>query len=177
MNDPVPLIPFRCCPGCGHQPLAWPLPKEMRCPACGFRYFHNVAAAAGGILEQDGQVVLTIRRHDPCAGLLDYAGGFIEAGESAEAGFRREIREELGLELDKIHYIGSYANRYPFAGVTYATLDLVFHAVIPSRSTIQALDDVAGIVRFDPARLDPRQIAFASCRAALNDFYQRNWDL
>jgi 8-oxo-dGTP diphosphatase len=58
----------------------------------------HVAAAA--IVGRDGRVLLT-RRHDHLhqGGLWEFPGGKLEPGETLEAALRREIREELDLEL------------------------------------------------------------------------------
>jgi NAD+ diphosphatase len=39
--------------------------------------------------------------------------GFVEAGESLESAVRREVREESGVEVDRIAYRGSQAWPYP----------------------------------------------------------------
>ncbi len=39
--------------------------------------------------------------------------GFVEAGESAESAAVREVEEEVGLLVDRLHYLGSQAWPYP----------------------------------------------------------------
>lgn len=39
--------------------------------------------------------------------------GFVEAGESAEATVAREVAEEVGVRVSKLHYLGSQAWPYP----------------------------------------------------------------
>lgn len=53
------------------------------------------------ILQQDQQILLTRRpdgsRH---AGLWEFPGGKLDPGESPQQGLQREIREELGIEVE-----------------------------------------------------------------------------
>lgn len=52
------------------------------------------------ILKKDDQILLTRRpegtRH---AGLWEFPGGKLDAGESPQEGLQRELREELGIEV------------------------------------------------------------------------------
>ncbi len=60
-----------------------------------------VRVAVGVIEDGDGRVLVTRRaadRHQ--GGLWEFPGGKVEPGESAVAGLRRELREELGIELE-----------------------------------------------------------------------------
>lgn len=45
------------------------------------------------------QTLLIRRKHDPFAGQWAIPGGFLEMDETAEAGSRRELREETGLHI------------------------------------------------------------------------------
>lgn len=62
----------------------------------------TVRVAVGVLEDGDGRVLVTRRaadRHQ--GGLWEFPGGKIEPGESAVAGLRRELREELGIELER----------------------------------------------------------------------------
>jgi 8-oxo-dGTP diphosphatase len=61
-----------------------------------------IAVAAGILVDEHGHVLLTERIGDsPFAGLWEFPGGKIAAGESAVAAMRRELAEELGIRVQR----------------------------------------------------------------------------
>src|SRR5690606_9662574 len=46
-------------------------------------------------------------------GRVSVLAGFVEAGESLEATVRREIAEEVGVEIDEVAYLGSQPWPFP----------------------------------------------------------------
>ncbi len=87
--------------------------NAMRCPSCGFVYFHNCASCVAAIITVKQGIVLTVRNRAPKKGLLDLPGGFCNYGESLEDALVREVREELNLELSDLSYFGSFRKRPP----------------------------------------------------------------
>jgi len=158
---------FRHCPRCGEETLSWPRLHETVCRTCNFDFFLNVAAAVGVVIQVGDRLLLTRRLREPGAGLLDLPGGFIDPEESAEEGLRREVREELGLELDAVEYLFSFPNEYLYKGIMYRTVDLFFRARFPTVPPVSPLDDISGIVWAEPAEIDPAEVAFSSIRQAL----------
>ncbi|EPD77951.1 (deoxy)nucleoside triphosphate pyrophosphohydrolase [Atopobium sp. oral taxon 199] len=71
---------------------------------------HVVAA----IIYRDNTILAACRSEDQDqGGLWEFAGGKIEAGESPETALRREIREELGAELQLILPYDTVDYNYP----------------------------------------------------------------
>jgi 8-oxo-dGTP diphosphatase len=59
-----------------------------------------VQVAVGVLVRADGAFLLTSRPDGkPYAGYWEFPGGKLEAGESVEQALRRELHEELGIEI------------------------------------------------------------------------------
>jgi len=157
---------FRHCPRCATPDPVITGGREINCPACGWRFFFNTAAAAGAFILHRQQVLLCVRAHDPGQGLLDVPGGFIEFDESIEAGLAREIAEELNIAVAEFRYLISAPNDYPYAGVPYKTADMFFVAEAESLATLRSADDVAEIRLLRPSAVPLDEFAFASTRRA-----------
>jgi len=155
---------FRFCPSCGQREPMISAGRELNCPHCGFRFFINTAAAAGAFVLRDRQLVLCVRGKDPGRGKLDVPGGFIEFNESLEEGLRREILEELGIEVGELSYLASAPNDYLFAGVPYKTSDVFFRTTASPDVVLVPQDDVSAYQLFDPLRVNPSDFAFESTR-------------
>jgi ADP-ribose pyrophosphatase YjhB (NUDIX family) len=160
---------FRFCPRCGA-----PRPSDnvgqspLKCPACGLAfYFNPTVAAAAFIFDPQGRVLLIRREKEPSAGKLGVPGGFIDFGESAEEGMRREVREEVGLEIDQVRFLVSYPNLYHYREVAYPVCDLYFAAGAVRPDEAKPLDAVAGIEWRHLADLPDAELAFDSMRVAL----------
>jgi ADP-ribose pyrophosphatase YjhB (NUDIX family) len=100
-------------------------------------------------------------------------GGFVDFGETAEGALRREVLEEVGLELTTLEYLASFPNQYLYADVTYNTLDLFFVATAADVGRVQALDAVASVAWLDPRSVDAGEIAFESMRRARTVLLER----
>jgi 8-oxo-dGTP diphosphatase len=70
-----------------------------------------VLATLGYVLSPDGRSVLLVRRdrrpEDPHFGKYNGLGGKLEPTEDVVAGFRREVREESGLECEALALRGT----------------------------------------------------------------------
>jgi ADP-ribose pyrophosphatase YjhB (NUDIX family) len=109
-----------------------------------------------------------VRAHEPGKGLLDVPGGFIEFDESVEEGLRREIAEELSIEVSGLRYLTSAPNDYRYAGIPYKTADMFFVCEALNGERLRAADDVAEVVLVDPLQVNQDQFAFASTRRAFD---------
>jgi len=122
------------------------------------------------LVDQDGRVLVLVRSKDPGRGRWTLPGGFVEPGEEAFTALRREVFEEIGVELGELAWVSAFPNRYEYAGVVYPTLDLVFHAVLPSGSAIRLSDESAGYLWLVPRELDLERFAFPSLADAVGLF-------
>lgn len=95
-------------------------------------------------LDGDQLRVLLVRRgRDPCAGHWALPGGFLEIDEDPEAGARRELLEETGVECPgEVRPIGFYAD--PGRDPRGRTISLAFFATVRlAEARIRAGDDAA----------------------------------
>jgi len=169
-----PLNTFRYCPKCGSEEFQTDSEKSLKCNDCGFRYYVNMNAAVAAIIQNDkGEILFTIRKHEPATGMLDLPGGFVDLDETAEEAVKREILEELNLEISSMEYFGSFTNKYLFADIEYLTLDLVYICTVASFSTLQAADDVSGFVFRQLSEVQSREIGLASIRKVVKMFLMK----
>lgn len=158
---------FRFCPRCGHDQSSALQQPLLDCPACGFHFYFNCTVAVAGIVvADDGRVLLLRRAKEPSKGMLGMPGGFVDFGESSEDALRREAREEVNVELDRVEYLSSHPNTYHYQGVTYQTVDLFYLAHPRSVETVAALDDVEAICWMRPDEVRAEDLAFPSMTAA-----------
>ncbi len=75
-------------------------------------HWANPVPGAQAVIVREGKALLGRRRDDPGAGLWDLPGGFLHEGESALAGLRRELREETGLEVEPVEFLGTWSEPY-----------------------------------------------------------------
>ena len=164
--------PFRFCPSCGSNRLQGNGERRLSCPDCGFVFYLNVGAAAAILLLNPRNELLLIRRaKDPGKGLLGVPGGFVDPGEPIETALRREMKEEVNLEIEAIDFLASFPNDYPFGGVIYPTLDLYFTGRVSSFEQALALDEVEELVIRPVDSIADDEVAFESFRRALR-FYR-----
>ena len=164
-----PAEAFKFCPRCSAPRDAENAGRSpLRCGACGFTfYFNPTVAAAAFVFRADGAALFIRRAHDPAAGKLGIPGGFIDFDETAEDGLRREVREEVGLEVENVRFLMSFPNSYLYRDVTYPVVDLVFTADAVAPDAAQALDGVAGVEWRQPRDVEPDELAFPSMRVSL----------
>lgn len=157
------------CPKCGDNTLIKNTFKSFTCNSCGFVFFFNAAAAVTGIIElPDGNIIMTVRKHAPAAGMLDLPGGFIDYDETAEEALKREINEELNIEIDDIKYLTTIPNTYIFESVTYKTLDIFFKCKAKNIELIKPNDDVSEFIFINPKKVKLEQIGLDSVKKLFN---------
>lgn len=142
-----PLHHFHYCPQCGAEGFRDHAERAKHCASCGLTYFHNTASAVAILLrDRTGQYLFVRRAHAPAEGTLDLPGGFVDPMETVEAAVARELLEETGLRVERMRYLTSRPNRYPFSGVLVYTSDLFFLAEVDSFDGAVAHDDAAALV-------------------------------
>jgi ADP-ribose pyrophosphatase YjhB (NUDIX family) len=167
---------YQHCPKCGSADFRAESGNSLHCEACAFTWYYNSAAAADVILANAaGEILMTTRARAPAPGSLDFPGGFVNEGESAEEAACRETKEETGVELEphQLQYMASFPNEYQFGGVTYFALDLVYTASVDAALVEGVADDVSGARFVSPDSIDPQDIGLESTRRAFLHYRAR----
>lgn len=168
-----PFEHFKFCPRCGQPRTGAPV-IPFRCTACDFLFYFNPTVAAAAIISRpDGRVLFITRAKEPARGSLAFPGGFIDIGERAEDGLQREIREEVGLQIGDPEFLCSCQNDYPYQGVDYPVLDLLFAAPLQGGDVVKTMDEVEQTDWLEPGSVEPERLAFPSLRAGLKEYLRR----
>jgi len=83
-----------------------------KCPNCGMVYYPRLSPAAIMLVHREDELLLARSPHFP-PGMYSALAGFVEPGESIEETVRREVGEEVGVELGEIRYFGSQPWPFP----------------------------------------------------------------
>lgn len=136
------------CEVCGSK-LVEASNNHFHCDACGGDFYVNPRGATALLLTNDqGELVLGRRAHDPSKGKLDCLGGFLDVGESFEEGMLRELTEESGLQpsdISELCYLGSVYDPYPWQGRVVHTTSVYFTAKLKEGRELRPADDIASI--------------------------------
>jgi NAD+ diphosphatase len=101
----------RFCPVCG-GPVEGFDGWGRRCGACSYTRYPQVSPVAIVLIHDGGRRVLLTTK--PGWGArYSLVAGFVEPGESGEECAAREVREEVGVEVEEVRYVGSQPWPFP----------------------------------------------------------------
>ena len=168
-SDALPLTlgdEPRFCPACGLRVEPRLLEADHRprlvCPD-GHVTWRNPRIVVGTLPVEAHRVFLARRAIDPGIGLWTYPGGFLEVGEAAQEGARRETEEETELQVEVGGLIGVYSR--PHAGV----VTVIYEATVVGGRPAPAAEttEVRG---FGPDEIPWDELAFTTVESALRDW-------
>ena len=136
----------RFCGACGAPLGEHPTEVAHRCAACGLVDYPSVFPAVIVRVEKDGKILLA-RHVQRIQEIFTCLAGYVEVGESLEDAVRREVREEVGIEVSDVRYVGSQHWPYP------NQLMLAFTAKWASGDLCLQADELLEARWFDPADL------------------------
>lgn len=123
------LQTHRFCGQCGSAMhlVHWEL--AMLCSKCGHRCYPRIAPCVlVGIIKDDKVLLARSNRHRP--GFFSILAGFVESAETLEQAAVREVKEEVGVDICNLRYVGSQPWPFPHSLMTgfiadYAGGDIV----------------------------------------------------
>lgn len=176
MTQKHPLSLFRFCPRCGSARFEENDARSKRCADCGFTLYHNASAATVAvILNPRGEILVARRANEPARGTLDLPGGFVDAGESVEAGCLREVKEETGGEAEIVRFLFSLPNTYLFSGFEVHTADSFFLVRLKGNwREVRANDDAAALMWIPLSRINPDEFGLLSIRKGVERLMKGN---
>lgn len=101
----------RFCSRCGdgNEPIFGE--RGKKCSGCGALHYPHIHPCVIVLVRRRGEVLLTRKAGWP-EGRYSLVAGFLDIGECLEEAVAREVREETGVEIDRIRYVGS--QNWPF---------------------------------------------------------------
>ena len=154
------------CPACGRPVVERVMQEDHRprlvCPN-GHVTWRNPRLVVGTLPVRDGLVFLARRGIEPGLGRWSYPGGFLEVGESAQEGARRETEEETLLLVEVGRLIGAYSR--PHAAV----VTLIYEAPVVGGEVLPGVEttEVRG---FAPGDIPWDELAFSTTESCLRDW-------
>lgn len=154
----------RFCGCCGSELLPHASFTARECPHCGKLFFPRIEPCVI-VLVNKGDKILLARHVQRNQDIYACIAGFMEVGESAEHAVRREIKEEVGIEVKNIRYRGSQS--WPFPD----QLMLAFTAEYESGEIVLQEEEISDARWFDregcPASPQPGSIAYKLIHAEI----------
>ncbi|HEY6530563.1 MAG TPA: NAD(+) diphosphatase [Cellvibrionaceae bacterium] len=136
----------RFCGRCGSATTLSKVELCCSCADCGASFFPRISPCVIGLVSRGDELLLAAhQRHKQ--GRYSLLAGFIEAGETAEEAFSREVYEEVGLHIDHIRYVSSQPWPFP------SQLMLGFFAHYQSGEITPDPSEILDAAWFHPTRL------------------------
>lgn len=126
----------RFCSACGTPTELQRGERARRCPACGHTAYPRISPAMMALVWRPGQVLLARAPHF-AAGMYSALAGFVEAGESIEQCIRREVAEEVGVQVGDLHYYGSQSWPFPNSLMIAFTAEWTGGSIVPQPGEIE----------------------------------------
>ena len=163
---------FSFCPNCKSENFTFEKLVKFHCKDCDFQYYHNIAAAVAVVFTFEDKILFSVRKVNPDKGKLDLPGGFIDPSENAEQAVCREIKEELGLDLQssELKYITTSPNNYLYKNVPYRTMDIFYEVVLKSDEVaVAAKDEIESLIWKKRSEIDLDEIGFVSIKKVIKE--------
>lgn len=180
---------YRFCPVCS-SPYSKDIienaynKKSYSCSNCQYVLYLNPKPTVGAIIVNENKLLLVKRIWHPFRGFWQLPGGFINYGETPVEALKRELKEELDVEVEvmKLYHIDedkyqNFISEDCFE--IYSFLPITYLARLKGRSIyhMKISDDVAGAKFFDFNQIPFDKIAFSSQKLLIKKFIKEKASL
>ena len=146
----------RFCGRCGTPTERKVHERSRVCPGCGQTHYPRLAPVAMALVTRGDELLLARSPHFP-PGMMSALAGFVEPGESLEECLVREVREEVGVEVNNLRYFSSQPWPFPHSLMVAFHCDWVSGEIVPQEGEIEA----AGWFRIDDLPVLPHRLSIA----------------
>lgn len=136
------------------------------CKACKAVYYDNPKPCVSAVIVDNQKILLTKRAIEPGCNKWDFVGGFLDKGEDPETALRREVKEELGVEISRYQFFGIYMDVYGEKGDS--TLNIVYVCQLEGEPSITT-SEFNEIKWFSRSEL-PGDYSFEVMKEVLEDY-------
>ena len=102
----------RYCGRCGSLTDEQAEDRAKRCEECGTVVYPRLSPSIIVLIRRGDEMLLARNAQWP-TGMYSTLAGFVEPGESIEQTVHREVREEVGLDVANVRYLGSQSWPFP----------------------------------------------------------------
>jgi len=125
----------RFCGRCGTPTRNRADERAKECPTCGYVAYPRVTPAMMVLITRGHELLLARAQRFP-PGMFSALAGFVEPGETIEDCIRREVREEVGLEVGGIRYFASQSWAFPHSLMIAYTAEYAGGEIRPDATEI-----------------------------------------
>lgn len=156
------------CGRCAARTAQGPDELSKRCTRCGTVYHPRLSPASIVLVRRGDDELLLARSPGFPKGMYSVLAGFVEPGESIEETISREVREEVGVEVENVRYFGSQPWPFPHSLMIGFIADYAGGEIEPEPAEIED----AGWFRVDELPDLPPRVSIA--RAMIDAFVAEN---
>jgi NAD+ diphosphatase len=130
----------RHCGVCGTATELQSGERARRCPACGHSSYPRLSPAMMALVwraDRGRPELLLARAPHFAPGMYSALAGFVEAGESLEECIRREVAEEVSLQVTNLRYYGSQSWPFPHSLMVAFTAEWAGGEIVPQVGEIE----------------------------------------
>lgn len=163
MSNPPRFVPPHLMPNFERQVPEGDSIQRLVCRDCGHIHYQNPKIVVGAVVTHQGKILLCRRAIEPRHGYWTIPAGYMEEGETPEAGARREAMEEACARIRLDALLGVYTI------VHAAQVQLIYRASLDGDAFAPGPESLETAL-FSFAEIPWTELAFPTVKWALNHF-------